>query len=36
MVYLYWGANGQIGRYGVPQAMSQVYPGYDYTFQHHE
>ena len=32
IVYIYWGGNGQLGRYGVPHNVKKFYPGYSYNF----
>jgi hypothetical protein len=32
VVYIYWGDNGQIGRYGIPHYMKKFYPGYTHKF----
>ena len=31
-IEIYWGGNGQLGRYGVPAMVEKYYPGYKYTF----
>jgi hypothetical protein len=28
IVYIYWGDNGQLGRYGIPHNIKKFYPGY--------
>ena len=32
-VFINWGNNGQLGRYGVPVLVKKYFPGYKYQFE---